>query len=87
MTYELTQHGQVAGARPNIVMVAESLGLTLYRKGAHVVTNCIFHPDPGPSMVLYVAQNKFFCYGCEAHGDSHDLSKLRDMDGRVGTRP
>ena len=87
VTYELTQHGEVAAGRPNILMVAESLGLSLFRKGGNWVTNCIFHPDPGPSMVLYVTQGKFFCYGCEAHGDSHDLGALRDMDGRVGVRP
>jgi hypothetical protein len=45
-------------------------------------TNCIFHSDPGPSMVLYTGQNKFYCYGCEAHGDSWDLQKREDITGR-----
>lgn len=78
-----TQRASIAAERPDIIMVAESLGLGVFRKGAHYVTNCVFHDDPGPSMVLYIGQNKFFCYGCEARGDSHDLAAGRDMTGRV----
>ena len=82
---DLTTSGQIAAQRPNILGVAETLGLTLYMKGVNYVTNCIFHHDPGPSMVLYTGQNKFFCYGCEAHGDSRDLENQRDMTGRIAT--
>jgi hypothetical protein len=83
----LDRAGKTAIERPDIVMVAESLGLAIYPHGAYLKTNCIFHEDPGPSMVLYTGQNKFNCYGCEAHGDSWDLANLRDMTGRVGVRP
>ena len=83
----LGRRGEIAHERPDILMVAASLGLMTFTKGVNQVTNCIFHEDPGPSMVLYPRQNKFYCYGCEAHGDSWDLAHLRDMTGRVGTRP
>lgn len=79
---DLTTSGRYASQRPDILAVAEELGLTLFTKGVNYVTNCIFHHDPGPSMVLYTGQNKFFCYGCEAHGDSRDLQNRRDMTGR-----
>jgi hypothetical protein len=73
---------QHALGRPDILMVANAIGCQLYTMGQHYVTNCIFHDDPGPSMVLYTGQNKFYCYGCEAHGDSKDLANKRDMTGK-----
>ena len=80
-----TGNAKTAAGREDIVAVAQELGLTVHIKGVNYVTNCIFHPDPGPSMVLYTGQDKFFCFGCEAHGDSWDLKNLRDMTGRTGT--
>ena len=72
----------IATNRPDIVATAQALGCEVFVKGLNYVTNCVFHDDPGPSMVLYTGQNKFFCYGCEAHGDSLDLANKRDMTGR-----
>lgn len=77
-----TARAKYIGERPPILDVCESLGLPVSRMGIHHVTNCIFHNDPSPSMVLYTEQDKFHCYGCEAHGDSHDLQERRDMTGR-----
>lgn len=73
----------IAASREDIVGVAAALGCQIFVKGMNHVTNCIFHDDPGPSMVLYTGQNKFFCFGCEAHGDSRDLANKRDMTGRI----
>lgn len=78
----LTQRGKYVGARPPIIDVCQEQGLLVARMGQHYVTNCIFHPDPSPSMVLYTEQDKFYCYGCEARGDSYDLQQRRDMTGR-----
>lgn len=80
---ELTQRGKYIGERPPIVEVCQAMGLIVSRMGIHHVTNCIFHPDPSPSMVLYTEQDKFHCFGCEAHGDSYDLRERRDMTGRT----
>jgi hypothetical protein len=77
-----TTRATTAAGRPDVVAVAQALGLTVHVKGVNYVTNCIFHSDPGPSMVLYTGQNKFYCYGCEAHGDSWDLQKREDITGR-----
>src|ERR1700694_5657590 len=30
---------------------------------------CPFHADRDPSFTVYAAQARFYCYGCEAHGD------------------
>lgn len=78
----LTDAAKFAMTREDIVSVAQALGCEIYVKGVNYVTNCVFHDDPGPSMVLYTGQNKFFCYGCEAHGDSKDLAAKKDMTGR-----
>lgn len=78
----LTQRGKYVGDRPPILDVCQGMGLVVNRMGQHFVTNCIFHPDPSPSMVLYTEQDKFYCYGCEARGDSYDLQERRDMTGR-----
>lgn len=59
--------------RPSILEVAAKLGLNLRRGGRYYMTNCTYHDDPDPSMALYPSNNTFYCYGCEAHGDSWDL--------------
>lgn len=78
----VTTRGEFVSKRPPILDVCAELGLVVRPMGQHHVTNCLFHPDPGPSMVLYINQDKFHCYGCEAHGDSFDLRDRRDMTGR-----
>lgn len=78
----VTTRGEFISKRPPILDVCAEMGLTVKPHGLYHVTNCIFHPDPGPSMVLYVHQDKFHCYGCEAHGDSFDLQDRKDMTGR-----
>lgn len=59
--------------RPDILEVAAKLGLRVSHGSRYVMTNCIYHADDTPSMALYLADNTFFCHGCSAHGDSHDL--------------
>jgi hypothetical protein len=71
-----------AATRPDILATVELLGGIVRHHGAHYATNCFFHDDPGPSMVLYTHDNSFHCYGCEAHGDSDNLRMGKDMTGR-----
>lgn len=79
---DLLAKGDLMARRPPILDVCDELGLQVQRSGAHWVTHCLFHAERTPSMVLYTKQDKFYCYGCEAKGDSHDLRDRRDMTGR-----
>jgi len=75
--------GGIADQRPDILIVADSLGLE-YRVHEHyAMAKCPFHPDDTPSFAMYMApQNKFYCHGCGAHGDSIDLSGKTDIEHR-----
>lgn len=60
--------------RPPILEVATRLNLRLSRAGrGNWKTNCIYHNDPEPSLVLYVSEDRWYCFGCAKSGDSHDL--------------
>ena len=79
---ELLSKGGIIVARPDIYEVVENqLGQVITAHGALWATVCIFHPDHSPSMVLY-PDDTFHCYACEAHGDSLDLQRGIDKDGR-----
>ena len=41
--------------------------------GQKYITNCIFHDDSTPSLVLYPENNSFYCFGCNEWGDSLNL--------------
>jgi hypothetical protein len=79
---ELLSKGGIIIARPNIYQVVEhELNQVIAQHGMLWKTVCIFHPDRNPSMVLY-PDDTFHCYACEAHGDSLDLQRGIDKDGR-----
>lgn len=78
----MTRALQHAVSRPPILEVIEKMGRIVQPHGAYFKTNCIFHDDPGPSMVLYTADDSFRCYGCEAYGDSLNLMRGEDITGR-----
>jgi len=61
--------------RRSILEVATEIGLQVKGRGRVWKTNCIYHNDPDPSLALYTDTNTFYCYGCEAHGDSYDLAR------------
>jgi hypothetical protein len=78
----LSTSGLIAERRRDIIEVAFEKGLDPVNRGAYHVVRCPFHDDSTPSMALYPApQDKFYCYGCGAHGDSYDLADQRDMTG------
>ena len=65
----------------DIVDVAESLDLDVRRRGRNYVALCPFHAEKTPSFVIYPGQNRFFCYGCQASGDTLDLyQRIRGVD-------
>lgn len=41
--------------------------------GSRYITNCIWHKDDTPSLVLYPDSNSFFCFGCHEWGDTLNL--------------
>lgn len=79
---QLLKKGEYIVARPSIYDVVEQeLNQVIVQHGALWATVCIFHPDHNPSMVLY-PDDTFHCYSCEAHGDSLDLQRRVDKNGR-----
>lgn len=43
--------------------------------GNRFLTNCIWHEDSTPSLVLYDENNSFYCFGCDEWGDTLDLKR------------
>ncbi len=60
----------------NIVEVARRLNLKLCRTGVNFKTNCLWHPDKNPSLVLYnkPGNQHCHCYSCGAHHSVIDLT-------------
>lgn len=46
-------------------------GLAVKWQGSRGVTNCVFHAEKDPSLVLY--KDGFYCFGCGAKGDLIDF--------------
>jgi hypothetical protein len=79
---DLNGLGILRTARPDIIDVAEQLGLYMVHHPDYTLARCPFHPDNTPSMQMTQHDNRFFCHGCGANGDSNDLQNRRDMHGR-----
>ena len=60
----------------NIVEVARQLDLPVRRDGVNYVTNCLWHDDEHPSLVLYNKQGNqhCHCYSCNEHHSVIDLA-------------
>jgi DNA primase len=66
-----------------IADVAAASGLDLRQTGGRLTAVCPFHGDTRPSLVVYPANQSYFCFGCGAGGDVIDfVSRLH----RVGFR-
>ncbi len=53
--------------------VAARFGVDLRCAGRRLVGNCPFHRDGQPSLVVYPANQSYFCFGCGAGGDVIDF--------------
>ena len=39
---------------------------------------CPFHDDVNPSMMINIVENRFYCFGCNSHGDAKDFVYMMD---------
>ena len=46
------------------------LGVQLKQKGQRLVGQCPFHQDDTPSLNVYLDNDTFYCFGCQAWGDA-----------------
>lgn len=59
--------------REDILQVCADKGYKLRGRGSYQLMACPFHDDSTPSCAVYPHNNTFYCFGCQAHGDSYDL--------------
>ena len=59
--------------------IAESYGLALRRSGKNYSCICPWHEDRNPSLVIFVDNNRFKCFGCERHGNVFNF--IMEMEG------
>lgn len=61
---------------PIDIFCAEMMAMNLDRTGSRFRSRCPLgtHADSSPSFVLYPSENRFYCFGCRAHGDIFDLT-------------
>jgi hypothetical protein len=50
----------------------------LIKGGGRAVGKCPFHTEKTGSFTIFLNKNKFYCFGCNVHGDAIDFVKLRD---------
>ena len=50
-------------------VVAEHLGLDLFRCGRELITHCPFHDDHDPSLRLNITKGLWYCFPCNLGGD------------------
>lgn len=49
------------------------------RSGGHLTALCPFHDEKNPSFVIYLQENRFYCFGaCARGGDAADFVQMRD---------
>lgn len=62
--------------KPNILYCFESVAganQRMKRSGRATLTLCPFHEEANPSFAIYEDTNSYFCFTCEAKGDSYTL--------------
>lgn len=66
-----------------LVDLFERDGRVFKRSGMNFMTHCPFHDERTPSCHIYMSENQYHCFGCEAHGNSIDyMMKLHNMTFR-----
>lgn len=60
--------------RVSIVDMIDELKIRKKRSGGNrYVIICPFHDEKSPSCMIYADEDKFHCFGCQAHGDAIDF--------------
>lgn len=63
--------------RVSIVDMVDELKIRKKRSGGNrYVIICPFHDEKTPSCMVYADDDKFHCFGCQAHGDSIDFYQM-----------
>lgn len=57
----------------DILSVLDHYGIAYKQSGKTYLTNCLFHSDKTPSMVLYPETNSFYCFGCGQAGTPENI--------------
>jgi hypothetical protein len=65
----------------DIVAILQDYGIKLTKAGKNFKGLCPFHTEKTPSFMVYADQNRYHCYGCQAHGDFIDLIMKLDNVG------
>jgi len=65
----------------DIVMVAQSLGLAVTRKGKDHFAKCPFHADADASLSINRAKGVYHCFGCDAKGNVIQLVQHMEKVG------
>lgn len=60
--------------KEEFVVVLKHLGL--FEPLSQYKVICPFHEDKNPSMLVNLDEAKFFCFGCQVHGNAYDLMHL-----------
>ena len=64
---------QIKAKLPIVDALARYTDIVPIRKGNRYWCNCIFHNEKTPSMSINPESDRFYCFGCHAHGDQIDL--------------
>ena len=68
-----------ARSTPLVYLIAKESQIK--RSGKTFTLHCLFHMDKTPSFVVYPESNRFYCYGCNIHGDVIDYAMNRNSIG------
>lgn len=72
---------QIATARDvDLVALAEEFGVELELRGNSYWALCPFHAERTKSFTINPARNSYYCFGCEAKGDS--ISFVREFENK-----
>jgi DNA primase len=63
------EHKEQVKLATDLVILIESEGITLVRKGRRYWGHCPFHSDDTPSFSVNRERGLFYCFGCNTGGD------------------
>jgi DNA primase len=60
----------ILSSKPDIVSVLQKEGILLKKRGKYLWALCPLHTEKTPSFKVDPVKQTFYCFGCNAHGDS-----------------